>query len=290
MLNDVKERIYEYDNYRFFLRDYFREQKRLRATFSHRFFARRAGFSSSSFCAHVIEGKRNLTTKSLRQMNRGLGLGGRAAKYFETLVFYNQSKTIEERESFARVLQRIRKAANFYKVNQRQYAYYDQWYHPIIRELAVFSDWNGDFARLGAMVRPSISADKAKKAVETLVSVGLLVVDENGEYRQVSEALTAEGVPPVVTRAFRREYLHLAGHAMEELEIKDRHVSGVTVAMSRARFDHLCARLDDIRREVLENAIDDTHVDGVYQFNFQAFPMTNEGIVRNREPEGSDQK
>ena len=107
MAGEVVKRIFEYDNYRFFLRDFFKEQKRLKAAFSHRFFARRAGFSSSSFCAHVIEGKRNLTADSLRRMLKGLGLSGRPATYFESLVHYNQARTAEDRDESTRALERL---------------------------------------------------------------------------------------------------------------------------------------------------------------------------------------
>ena len=137
MENQIVERIYEYDNYRSFLKDYFTEQKRCRNCFSYRFFAQRAGFASSSFCAHVIDGKRNLTSDSLRKMIRGLKLNGKAASYFEALVSFNQAKTVEDREHWFRVLERLRKSTLFYKVNHKQYAYYDEWYYPVVRELAV---------------------------------------------------------------------------------------------------------------------------------------------------------
>jgi uncharacterized protein (TIGR02147 family) len=233
MDNPVSDRLFEYDNYRFFLRDFFCEQKRLRTAFSHRFFARRAGFASCSFCAHVIEGKRNLTHDSLRRMMKGLNLTGRSASYFETLVFYNQAKTPEDRERYFKQLERLRKGAQFYRVNQQQYAYYDEWYYPVIRELAVHADWNGDYARLGELVRPSLPPEKARKAVETLVSVGLLRRNADGGYSQSTEAVTAEGVPTVVTRKTRREFIHQAIQAIDGMPVTERHISGVTVARSK---------------------------------------------------------
>lgn len=274
MAGEVVKRIFEYDNYRFFLRDFFKEQKRLKAAFSHRFFARRAGFSSSSFCAHVIEGKRNLTADSLRRMLKGLGLSGRPATYFESLVHYNQARTAEDRDESTRALERLRRSAEFYRVNQRQYAYYDEWYYPVIRELAVHGRWEGDFARLGAMVRPSLTPEKARKAVDTLVEIGLLTRGSDGTFAQAAQAVTAQEVPAVITRKSRKEYLQLAVSAMEQLDTSERHISGVTVAMSRKRYESFFAKIDEVRRQILESALDDAGADGVYQFNFQAFPLS----------------
>ena len=38
------EHLFDYDDFRKFMQDYFDEQKKMRAVFSHRFFAAKAGF------------------------------------------------------------------------------------------------------------------------------------------------------------------------------------------------------------------------------------------------------
>lgn len=272
--NHVVEKIFEYDNYRFFLRDYFREMKRLKDIFSHRYFARRAGFSSSSFAAHVIEGKRNLTIQSLRKMLKGVGLTGKQAAYFEALVMYNQARTLDEREHYFRALERLRKSTQFYRIHQKQFAYYDEWYYPVIRELAVYADWRGDYARLARLVRPAISPEKARKAVETLTDVGLLVRGPNGTYTQCAEAVTAETVPTAVTRKTRKEFVLRAIEAMEKMPVSDRHIASATVALSAERYREIVERLDEVRRDILEAAMDDSNVEGVYHINIQAFPLS----------------
>lgn len=274
MENPVVEKVFQYDNYRFFLRDYFREMKRLKSVFSHRYFARRAGFSSSSFAAHVIEGKRNLTQHSLRKMLKGLGLSGKSAAYFEALVYYTQARTLDDREHWFRRLERLRKRSRFYKIHQKQFAYYDEWYYPVVRELAVYAEWHNDYAALARLVRPAITPEKAKRAVETLLQIGLLTRDDNGRLRQSAEAVTAASVPPAVTRKTRKEFVLRAIEAMERMPVEERHIAGATVALSRKQYERIMARLDEFRKEIVEAAMDDETVDGVYHFNFQAFPVS----------------
>lgn len=276
MQNLIIEKIYEYDNYRFFLRDYFNEQKRLRSIFSHRYFAKRAGFSSSSFCSHIIDGKRQLTENSLKKILKGLGIRGRRATYFHYLVMYNQAITVEERELYFRKLDRIRKNTEFYTVKKKQYAYYDKWYYPVIRELAVYGNWNGNYTKLASMVTPPIQPEKARKAVDALVEIGMLLKREDGSFTQPHEAVTAKDVPPVVTRKTRRDYIHLAEEAMEKLPIEERHISGVTVLMSKEKFKEVTEKLDEIRRSILSESLDENIKNRVYQFNFQAFPLSKD--------------
>jgi len=288
MANPITEHIFEYDNYRFFLRDYFVQQKKLRDIFSHRYFARRAGFASSSFCAHVIEGKRNLTDESLRKMMKGLGLSGRAATYFETLVKFNQARTVEERERFFGRLERLRKSTEFYKVNEKQFTYFEEWYYPVIRELAVYADWGGDFQKLGSLVRPAITPEKAKKAVSTLVELGFLKQTEHGSYEQTSEVVSVEKLPSVLTRKTRRDLIRRAIEAMETLPLDQRQITGCTVAMSEEDYNEIVGQLEEIRKRILETAMDSPSVDRVYQFNFQAFPLSRDlgGARRGRRKDG----
>jgi uncharacterized protein (TIGR02147 family) len=288
MDNRVLEKVFEYDNYRFFLRDYFREMKRLKSCFSHRYFAMHAGFSSSSFCAHVIEGKRNLTSDSMRKVMKGLGLSGKAASYFETLVSYNQAKTIDDREHYFRLLERLRKSTAFYHLHQKQFAYYDEWYYPVIRELATHAKWDGDFAKLGRMVRPAVLPDRAREAVDVLVEVGLLERQVDGSYRQTAQTVSAQDVPSAVTRKARKEFILRALEAMERLPAEERHIAGATVAMSDQLYRQVVAKLDELRKEILEAAMDEETVDGVYHINLQAFPLSTRIEQRPRSATGGE--
>lgn len=289
MDNPVLDRLFEYDNYRFFLKDYFQVQKELKESFSHRYFARRAGFSSSGFFHHVIEGKRGLTEKSMEKMIKGLSLRGRKATFFKNLVLFNQAKELEERERYFKVIDRIRKTSYIYKIKRKQFAYYEEWYHSIIRELVTSSKWKGNYAALGALVVPAISAEKAKSSVELLESIGMIKKGEDGSYSQVQDAVTASEVPAVVTRKVRKDYLKLAEKAMEQLPIEERLISGVTVSMSRSRFDKIVAKLDEVRQMILADALEeDEQKQSVYQINFQAFPLSRETSFLNLKGEKND--
>jgi uncharacterized protein (TIGR02147 family) len=270
------QKIFEYDSYREFLRDYFAEQKKLRKSFSYRYFARRVGFSSHSFCDNIIQGKRNLSLESAIKLTRGMKMKAKAAQYFQSLVLYNQATTAEERSEHFREMERIRKSIQFYKIQMNQYPYYSAWYIQIIRELVVYSDWNGDYSRLAQMLRPSISANQAQSAVKFLTETGLVIKGGDGRYRQADPIVTSEEVPGHIMRSMRTEYMLRAMEASEDLPKEERHIAYATLAMSRKTFEEVTQLLDEIRKKILVSALEDKVIDNVYVLNIQAFPVTRD--------------
>lgn len=267
--------LYQSDDYRVFLRDYFQEQKRLRKAFSHRYFARLAGFESSGFLAHVMAGERNLTESSTRKIGKAMGLKGHALAYLESLVRFNQAKSPEEKIQCWKILEKMRGQPTLRKLDEEMAAeYFRQWYTPALRELAVHADWKGDFARLGAMLKPGISGDKVENSLSLLLKLGLLEKDAEGRYRQTSGSLTTEGVSPKLRRNFRLEMMFRAIEAMDALGPSARHLSGVTVAMSEKSYAQISSLMDELRRKTLELAQQDEKVERVYHFNFQGFPLS----------------
>ncbi len=88
--------VYDYLDYRTFLKDWYESAKRLTYGFSLRIFSQHAGFGSSNILKLVMDGDRNLTLKSLRKFIRGLRLEDDEAEYFRHLVFLNQAESPDE--------------------------------------------------------------------------------------------------------------------------------------------------------------------------------------------------
>jgi uncharacterized protein (TIGR02147 family) len=57
--------IFNYLNYRDFLKDYYEEHKAKSPCFSYKYLANKAGFKSKSFFHEVITGKKNLSKDSM---------------------------------------------------------------------------------------------------------------------------------------------------------------------------------------------------------------------------------
>lgn len=267
--------IYSYNDYRLFMRDYFESERKRNKAFSTRYFAARAGFSSHSFCGFLIRGERNLSLESVDKVARALSLKGKQADFFRLLVAYTQARTTAEKERLFKEINILRRNTSFYKLNQNQYAYFEQWYYPILRELAVFADWHGDYEHLARLCVPSISAVEAKKAVSTLCEMNLLVQNQDGTFSQTSEAVTGESLPGHLVKAARKKHIELALNASENMRPAERNLSAAIVGLSAAKFSEASQLIDSLRERIVAMAAEDQDADKIYQINFQLFPVSD---------------
>ena len=267
------EHLFDYDDFRKFMQDYFEEQKKMRSVFSHRFFAAKAGFSSSSYCLNVIRGRFNLTPKSIEKISKAMDFEPLQKEYFEALVQYNQAQQVDERDQAWEPILQIRRQIEFTHVTTREQAYFSKWYYPVIRELAVESDWNGDFRVLARSLTPQITTEEAREAVKNLLEWGLLK-KEGERYERVSQMLDAAEIPPIALRKIRREYIQHAIGAVESMPKDERFAAFTTLAMSEKSYNYAVEVLEEARKKIIARAANDLDVERVYEMMLVAFPMS----------------
>jgi uncharacterized protein (TIGR02147 family) len=267
------EHLFDYDDFRKFLQDYFEEQKKMRAVFSHRFFAAKAGFSSSSYCLNVIRGRFNLTPKSIEKIAKAMDFEPLQKSYFEALVQYNQAQQVDERENAWEQIVQIRKQIEFTHVTTREQAYFSKWYYPVVREMAVNADWHDDYMVLARMLTPQITTEEARDAVKKLLEWNLIKkVDDH--YEETSQMLDAAEIPPIALRQIRREYIQHAIGAVESMPKDERFAAFTTLAMSESSYKYAVEVLEDARKKIIAKAANDPNVERVYEMMLVAFPMS----------------
>ena len=91
---------------------------------------------------NLIENKRNLTESSILKISQAIGLSREEADYFESLVFFNQAKTINEKTHYYSKLIEIRRPLDVQVIEADRYEYYSKWYHSVVREVATFFNFH----------------------------------------------------------------------------------------------------------------------------------------------------
>ena len=79
--------LFEYDNYRVYLKDFYESSKAENSHFSLRFFSRLAGFKSQSVLTQVIKGERNISLQSINKFIKALKLSKREGIFFKNLFY-----------------------------------------------------------------------------------------------------------------------------------------------------------------------------------------------------------
>jgi len=87
----VQVNLFEYTDYRQFLRDWFVLVKKSDSRFSYRYIARLAGFKSPNFFKLVSEGQRNLTIESAVKLAKAVKLTQVETDFFLLLMEFNQT-------------------------------------------------------------------------------------------------------------------------------------------------------------------------------------------------------
>lgn len=269
--------IFDYVDYRAFLRDYYVEQKARTCQFSFRAFAKRAGIRSFNFLQLVMKGQRDLSAQMAMHFARGCGLKGPEAEYFCELVAFGQAKTSEERNRAYERLARFRQFRSLHQLEPAQSAYHNNWYMPAIRELVLLPGFVEDPKWIASMLRPAISPGQAREALATLQELGLLVRDRAGKLCQ-SSALVTTGPGPLGHHVanYHRVMIEQAARALDEVPRDQRDMSSLTLCVSAQAFENIRRRIAEFRQELLQLAELEGPADRIVQLGFQLFPLSNQ--------------
>lgn len=257
------------------LRDLYALKKAGEYGFSHRAISKRAGFRSTNFLKLVMEGKRNLSTDAAAKFAKAFGLEGASFDYFCELVTYNQAKTSRERSKSYDRLTRIRPEKALHQLAAHQSAYHSSWYIPAIRELAARPDFREDPAHIARQLVPSITPAKAKKALETLLGLGMLRRTPEGRLRP-ADALVTTGPSPESHHLadFHRAMIAQASEAIDRFPASEREIASLTLCVDESMLPALKLKLQAFRREFMQFAEGSGVPERVLQVNFQMFPLS----------------
>lgn len=268
--------IYEYLDYRAFVRDWFRDKKEANPRFSHRAFVRKTGQKSPSFLSDVMEGRRNLTQSTTTAFCGALGLNTSEARFFSALVALDQAKRPEERQEAWDRLTHFRKFRQARQLEDEAISYLSHWYYPAIRELANRSDFLPDPGWIARTLDPPITPAQARKALDVLRHLGMLVKGAGGrlELREVGLRIPNE-VATVAMRNYHRGMLDQAKEAIDRFEKDQRHFCSISAAVPASLLPRFKEELDALVERLVTLCEESGHrPDQVIQLNLNFFPMS----------------
>lgn len=288
--------VYEYTDYRGYLRDYYVAEKAQRPAFSYRYFARRAGHSSPNFLKLVIEGNRNLGPESVTAFSRALELDTEEAGFFADLVAYGQAKTDDLK---AKHLARITAARNYRKAGRIEgqlFDYLAHWYLPAIRELVARPDFEEDPKWIARELVPHISARRAADGLKVLLNLGLVrrLADGRLERGDPSWTTGPEANSKIVA-SFHHQMLMLAAEAVQNFSSEERNITSLVVCVRAKTMEEIRRRMTAFQQELLALCDSDDEPEVVYQVGMQLFPLSRPRVpaahdVRQSLPRGGSSR
>ena len=172
--------IFEFSDYRIYQKKAYEQGKSVDSHFSHRYIAAKVGFKSPSHFSQIIAEKFHISQVHFSGFCELLALKKRERDYFQSMVFFGQSKSHSEQRKYFNQMMSF-KEATVSHVSCSQYEFYKKWYFGAIRELLQIIDFDGnDFEKLAKLLVPKVSVSQAKKAFEVLIELRL--IKKEGEF------------------------------------------------------------------------------------------------------------
>ncbi len=266
--------IFNYTDYREYLRDSYTFRKKNDSKFSHRYIALRVGATSSGWFSDIINGRINLTRAFLPKLCRLLGLKQREGDFFELLVNYNQAESLDMKNRYFHKMLTY-KEVNPSLVNREQFEFYSNWYITAIRELLLTYEFSDNYQSLAKKLDPPIKAFEAKEAVKILISCGLVEKNAQGFYKPINKTITKDSAFRSIHWAnFVTSMMKLAMESVDRHEKSQRDISSVTVGLSEQSLDVAREEIAELRKKLLALSEHDGCPQAVYQCNVQLFPLT----------------
>ena len=267
--------IFDYTDYRLYLEDFQKEEHEKNPHFSHRYFAQRAGFSSSGLLSNIMKGRRNLTDALLVKFLRVLKLTKKEELYFEALVRFNQAASQEEKNRYyLQMLQLSPLKAK--QINKDRHEFYSRWWYSAVRELLYYFRFKDDYQTLARQLDPPISIDQAKEAIGMLDKLGMIKKDANGYYSQTDTIITTgeRREHSLNVKNFQIATIDLAKDSLQRHSKDIRNISTLTLTLSPESVQKAFSEIETVQNKILALAEKDRNVNSVYQINFQMFPLT----------------
>ena len=239
--------LFEYLNYRDFLRDAYEERHASDWRFSHRYIADKAGFDSSMF-NKILQGKRNLTERMVSVFADIFCNDAREKSYFANMVAFNQAKNHSESRQYLEKLVAT-KECKVEDLAKDQFEYFD----------------------------PPITASQVKSSIALLERLSMIKKNpETGFYEQ-TQGLISSGSESYSTavNSYIQQNLDVAQTAMDRFDKTERNLSTLAFACDETTYGELVEMVRRFRREILAKVSQCEKPNRVFQLGMQLFPLSD---------------
>jgi uncharacterized protein (TIGR02147 family) len=271
--------IFNYFDYRLFLKDFYEEKKKENSFFSYRYMGSKIGIDAG-YLVKVLQGKYHIAESSIKKIAEFLKLNDKETEYFATMVNFAKAKSERQTKIYFEKLLSLKNIKSV-PLEEYQYEFYKKWYYTAIRSLIGWYDFDGDYKKLGQKLSPPISAKEAKEAVKLLEKLDLIRKSSNGKYELTNNVITTgKEWKSIAVKEFQLQTIELAKESLERHPKDIRDISTVTVSVCFNDIPEIKERIAELRNSILSLASESQNPDCVYQLNIQLVPLTN--IQRNK--------
>lgn len=266
--------IFDYTDYRVFLKDYYQFKKETTRYFSHRYFLKKAGLAGPNFLKNVMDGKKNLSAKSVEKFEKALELNSSEAEYFAKLVLYCQAKKVTKKKIYFNDLSHFLTKSVAHTIQKNQLEYFSHWYNIVLREYIHGHPFKGDYVKLAKSIFPKITPKQAEKSVILLEKLGMIKVGSDGAYYLTNPIITTGAeINDIGAYEYHKNMIDISKKALEYIPKEERYFRTITGSYSESTFEKIKMEVEQARNKILQHIKNDSGKKETYQINMHLFPL-----------------
>jgi uncharacterized protein (TIGR02147 family) len=270
---NIASNIYNFSDYRDFLKDRYRQLKTTDPVFSFRNFSKQAGFGSPNYLKLVMDGKRNLSVEAIGKFAKGLRLDNHESEFFRYMVEYNQCEHPSKKKVFEAKLLYLRELFKVKTLIPELYDYYHEWYHAAIREMVKKGPVKNDPAVIATCLVPAITTEEAAASVELLKKLGFVGQTNDGSLVSNGATQVDESSVALAQKIHYEQMAELAAQSLYTQGPETQDFESITLSLPVSKVGELRTKVRELI-EALNAANTRNPNDAVFQLNVQFFALT----------------
>ncbi|MGL1901327.1 MAG: TIGR02147 family protein [Fibrobacterales bacterium] len=277
----TEKNIYEFLDYREFLRYVYELRNQTSQSFTYRSIAQKLNMHHS-LVARIFRGERHISDKSIHEFAKVIGLKKLKRDYFSLLVTYGKSDKPEViKECFEKMMHL--KPVKVMVVQDSEYRLFKNWYSQAIHGVLEFFPFSGDYRALSQKLSPAITISEAKEGIEVLKNLNFIAEDDDGNWRPVNAHLTSgDRWKSAAIHSYHKEILALASNSLDIHRKDQRDFSSLTISMDSEDVPVIKEILKKTRDTIVKTVgrKDADKSDSVFQLALNFFPMSRLEVKR----------
>jgi len=258
-------------DYRHILLDEYKKRTGKNPQYSMRAFARDLSLTPSRL-SEALNRKCGISPKKANILADILGFSQIEKDHFVTLVEAEHGRSRVVRHQASETLEKRKQDVPEKTIKMEWLNYFSSWYHSAILELVQLDD----FKPLPIWIsrRLGISVVEARDAIDRLLYLGLLKMQEGNLIREEGFYSTPTDIPSAELRQFHREMLQKAEAALTFNSVEERDLSSLVFPIDEKNIKAAKEALRKFSRKFCKDLMSSSNQKNrVYALTMQFFPL-----------------